>query len=292
MEEWSRVKMSMIPDQIYSGEHITGDASRVPCGHTTRRVDSPTWTLITRRFCFKTHATTPGDDSLPHTPSLQIGGLRILPIRYPNCSFKVGASQRCCLQTTKTSFTYFNACDSLTPLEHIASTLPQGGLPTLREARFSVAPSSDVNPQGVLPVPGEASSSILSSGDVDPPITLSVTSHKRMEFLNSENVRQQVCLLNRAEVEEAQSLLKGMVLDKGFITAPNALRPSRGNVALGAKKAAAGKDPSDSSGSTVPTTVPLEIPSRSATASDLHVTHTQGRRGEEKTTVRAPRGSP
>nr|GMD12840.1 hypothetical protein Iba_chr07aCG7300 [Ipomoea batatas] len=83
----------------------------------------------------------------------------------------------------------------------------------------------------------------------------------------------------------------GMVLDKGFITAPNALRPSRGNVALGAKKAAAGKGPSGSSGPTVPTTVPLEIPSRSATPSDLHVTHTQGRWAVEQEAATAKRAA-
>nr|GMD17644.1 hypothetical protein Iba_chr07dCG5590 [Ipomoea batatas] len=134
-------------------------------------------------------------------------------------------------------------------VEHIASTLLQGGLPTLGEASSSIPPSSDVDPQGVLPAPGEASSSILPPGDADPPIALPVW-----------------CWIT------------------ALSPPPNALRPSRDNVALGAKKSAAGKGPSDSSGPTVPTVVPLEIPSRSATAFDLHVTHRQGRWGKEKTT--------
>nr|GMC74042.1 hypothetical protein Iba_chr03cCG6490 [Ipomoea batatas] len=150
-----------------------------------------------------------------------------------------------------------------------------------------------------LPAAGEASSSIPPPGDANLPIALPSTSYKKMEFLNRDNVRHQECVLTRAEVEEDYKnahleppdyswegkyepkpasvtiAAPGMVLDKGFITAPNAHCPSRGKVDLGAMKAAAGKGPSDSSGPNIRTVVPLEIPTGSATASNLLVAHAQ-----------------
>nr|GMC73890.1 hypothetical protein Iba_chr03cCG5040 [Ipomoea batatas] len=195
-----------------------------------------------------------------------------------------------------------NRSPTLEPAEE-TSTSGQGKSPrVVISARFphfdptTVAHIASTLPLGGLPAAGEASSSIPPPGDANLPIALPSTSYKKMEFLNSDNVRHQECVLTRAEDYKNAHLeppdyswegkyepkpasvtiaAPGMVLDKGFITAPNAHCPSRGKVALGAMKAAAGKGPSNSSGPNIRTVVPLEILTGSATASNLQVAHAQ-----------------
>nr|GMD60398.1 leucine zipper putative tumor suppressor 2-like [Ipomoea batatas] len=72
-----------------------------------------------------------------------------------------------------------------------------------------------------------------------------------------------------------------MVLDKAFIAATATPRPKT-KVALGAKKAAVAKPPVDPPVTNVSAPTPIDTSSGGATAPDLHVMHSQSRRGKEK----------
>nr|GMD16181.1 serine/arginine repetitive matrix protein 2-like [Ipomoea batatas] len=87
-------------------------------------------------------------------------------------------------------------------IEHIASTLPQEGLPEQLTSTL---------PQESLLAPGEASSSAPLHVDTDPPTAQPKSSRKKVVFLS-------------------------MVLDKGFVSAPNAPRPPRGKSRRGKEK--------------------------------------------------------
>lgn len=78
------------------------------------------------------------------------------------------------------------------------------------------------------------------------------------------------------------SFFAAMVLEKGFVIVPTASHQSRGKVALGAKRDAAGKGPSDLTEPTIPTTVALETLAGSASATDLQITRAYNKQGKAK----------
>nr|GMD76480.1 leucine zipper putative tumor suppressor 2-like [Ipomoea batatas] len=75
--------------------------------------------------------------------------------------------------------------------------------------------------------------------------------------------------------------VRNMVLNKAFITAPNAPRPPRAKVALGAKKATAARISSDPLVIDVSAPTPTDTPSGSAAEFDLQMTHGQSRQEPE-----------
>nr|GMD95418.1 hypothetical protein Iba_chr15aCG12120 [Ipomoea batatas]GMD95421.1 hypothetical protein Iba_chr15aCG12150 [Ipomoea batatas] len=66
--------------------------------------------------------------------------------------------------------------------------------------------------------------------------------------------------------------LRNMVLDKGFVIAPSAPRPSRMKISLGSKKTTEAKNASDPAKQTAPTTVPTKAAVVLTASTDLQIT--------------------
>nr|GMD60287.1 uncharacterized protein LOC109173786 [Ipomoea batatas] len=82
--------------------------------------------------------------------------------------------------------------------------------------------------------------------------------------------------------------LRHIVLDKGFVTAPSAPRPSQTKISLGSKKAADSRAASDPSEQAIPVAVPTKADTVSTSIADLQITRASIKRGNEKTAPRVP----
>nr|GMD82461.1 hypothetical protein Iba_chr13fCG8320 [Ipomoea batatas] len=81
-------------------------------------------------------------------------------------------------------------------VEHIASTLPQEGLPPYLRADEQI---ESTRRRETLPAPGEASSSTPQPAESDPLIPELKIPRKKMVLLSSDSVQQQEFLLTRTE---------------------------------------------------------------------------------------------
>nr|GMD66253.1 hypothetical protein Iba_chr12cCG13240 [Ipomoea batatas] len=80
--------------------------------------------------------------------------------------------------------------------------------------------------------------------------------------------------------------LKDIVLDKGFVTAPSAPRPSQTKISLGSKKSADSRAASDPSEQAIPVAVPTKADTVPTSIADLQITRASIKRGNEKTAPR------